>query len=446
MEIDELKEDEEPTKIEILKKDALITDWLDTLQANDASDKTIRNYLLGMQAYTECTGMTPTDLILEAEAEIRAGLLGRERSLKRNLVKFLTHLKDKGLAPMTVRTHMAGVKSFYKNLDISLPASLPKIGSRARTLEENKPIPTKDDIRAVLWVCDPLEQALVLVGASSGLSCEDIIKLTVGQFKKGYDPQTEITTLSLRRTKTRVDFITFLTPEASRAVNRYLEYRERTDEVDERRQPTLEKQHVYSDNDALFIGRHIPNTFLKTKNDDERLLKEKAVVQIYSNISKKAKKSTVKGNWNLIRSHKMRGFFNKILKSSGCDSFHVEYWMGHKSDGSKDGYFIGDTEYEKMIYEKYIAFLTIQKDINVSESPEFKRLLKDNEILASETARHVVNNAELQELRTQLEQTKEANEKFKEDFYKQMQEFAYSGINQQTWTFEGKKAKREPTE
>jgi hypothetical protein len=93
-----------------------------------------------------------------------------------------------------------------------------------------------------------------------------------------------------------------------------------------------------------------------------------------------------------------------------------------------------------------MAFLTIQKEVDVSESPEFQRLMKENQILASETARHVVNNSEIQELRTELEQTKEANEKFKEDCYKQMQEYAYSGVNQQTWTFENRKVKREPIE
>jgi hypothetical protein len=229
------------------------------------------------------------------------------------------------------------------------------------------------------------------------------VKLKVGQFKKGYNQQTEVTTLQLRRTKTKVDFITFLSPEASRAVWDYLGYRERTVNEGERRQPTLEKQHVYSDDDYLFIGRHIPDTFLKTRDDNERRLQEKGLVQIFSNISTKAKKSTIKGQWNLIRSHKMRGFFNTELKTRGCDSFHVEFWMGHKLDGSKAGYFLGNPEGERELYSQYIPYLTIQKEANVSESPEFQRLLKDNKILAAETARHVVDNSELQDLRTELE-------------------------------------------
>jgi hypothetical protein len=36
-------------KIDELRKDDFIIEWLDALEANEASDKTKRNYLLGMQ-------------------------------------------------------------------------------------------------------------------------------------------------------------------------------------------------------------------------------------------------------------------------------------------------------------------------------------------------------------------------------------------------------------
>ena len=67
-------------------------------------------------------------------------------------------------------------------------------------------------------MADPLEIAVVLVGLSSGLGSNEIINLKVGNFKDRYDSTTGITTLKLRRGKTKVDFITFLTPETSQAV------------------------------------------------------------------------------------------------------------------------------------------------------------------------------------------------------------------------------------
>ena len=82
--------------------------------------------------------------------------------------------------------------------------------------------------------------------------------------------------------------------------------------------------------------------------------------------------------------------------------------MGHKLDGSTAVYFLVKPEGERELYSQYIPHIAIQKEANVSESPEFQRLLKDNQILAAETARHVVNNSEIQNLRTELETAKQS--------------------------------------
>ena len=391
-------------KIDELMKDEFVIEWLDALTANDASDKTIRNYLAGLQFYTECLQKTPKELILETEAEFKAGLSPREQTLKKKIIKFLNYLQARKLAPMSIRNHMSGVKSFYKHYEIALPASLPKAGCRAETLEDNKPIPTKDDLRAVLKVCDPLERAILLVGASSGLPCEDIINLKVRNFKDGYESKTEITTMPLRRIKTKVDFITFLTPEASRAVWDYLESRDRTIKTgNEERQPVLDKQKVYSNEDYLFIGRHIPDSFLETRDDNERWFQDKGLVQLYYKLSEKAKKNTAKGRWNLIRSHIMRSYFDSVLKGNGCDSFHVEFWLGHKMDNTKSAYFRANPENEKELFKKYIPFLTIQKALDVSESPDFQRIKNENQALVAETVRNAVERQDITELKEQLE-------------------------------------------
>jgi len=68
------------------------------------------------------------------------------------------------------------VKSFYRLFDIEIPF-LPQSGNKARPLQENKDIPTKEHLQAVLKVCDLFEKALILVGASSGLSANKIRNL-----------------------------------------------------------------------------------------------------------------------------------------------------------------------------------------------------------------------------------------------------------------------------
>ncbi len=65
-------------KVKELKTDKIIKDWLSGIKA---ADDTRKMYLQSMQQFTEFTHKTPLQLIEEAETEIRAGLLMRERNI-----------------------------------------------------------------------------------------------------------------------------------------------------------------------------------------------------------------------------------------------------------------------------------------------------------------------------------------------------------------------------
>jgi hypothetical protein len=119
----------------------------------------------------------------------------------------------------------------------------------------------------------------------------------------------------------------------------------------------MEKQRIFSDNNYLFIGRKIPNEFLKTfhelncledgqnkkeldeKNDERRKLERDAFMKIYRVLSEKAHKNAPKSDWNLVRSHNVRKWFNSTLLNAGADSFHVEFFMGHTLDDTRAAYF-----------------------------------------------------------------------------------------------------------
>lgn len=165
---------------------------------------------------------SPDQLLAETKAEIKQGVLIEERSIFADVPRFRQFLKSKNLAPNTIRNYIMAAQSFYSYYNIQFPKQR-KLESTV--LESNIEIPTKSDIQTILKVCDPLEKAIVLVGVSSGLSMNEIINLKVGNFKDGYDPTTGITTLKLLKGKTKVDFITFLTPDTSQAVIDYLEFR-----------------------------------------------------------------------------------------------------------------------------------------------------------------------------------------------------------------------------
>jgi integrase len=408
-----------------LREDSTIVEWFDTIKP---SGNTIKGYLSAMQDYMEFTGKTPEELINEAEQEISAGVIPRKRSIKKYLNDFRKQLYDKELADKTIQKILSAIRSFYASYDIDIP-KLSKTEHTVAIKEENIAIPTKSDIQEVLKVCDPLEKALILVGVSSGLSTNEIIRLTVKQFKDGYDPETKITTLSLRRQKVKFDFVTFLSPEASTAVWDYLDYRNRkTKDSRQRRINQLEKQRVFSDSDFLFCRTNISKNFLTTKNEKQRQLTLAIMMKIYRTISEKAGKNTNNGNWNIIRSHNMRRYFNSVLRNNGCDSFHTEHFMGHKLVETQGSYFRPSPEKLREIYLKYVPFLTIQKEEDITVNPIFKKEVSYRQALESELARTSVENSELQDMRKELIEVRE----FEKIFLNEISELRESFENPKT--------------
>ncbi|WP_440947894.1 tyrosine-type recombinase/integrase [Methanosarcina sp. T3] len=391
-------------KLSELRQDTTVKRWLNNLKPKRNTELA---YLQALSAYTGYYNVTPYELIDEADKEEINQVRIRDRKIKDRLINFRSYLIDQGLADFTVRGRMAGIRSFYASFDIEIP-KLQGERRRARVKEENREIPTKEDLQAALKVCDPLEKALVLTGVSSGLSSVEIQNLTINDFKKGYDPETEITTLKLRRVKTGVEFTTFLSPEASKAILEYLDFRNRdVKAATPKRAQQIEKQKVVSDSGYLFILRQVESKYLDTHDEEIRKLSENAVQKMYRAISDKARKNTSEGAYNTIRSHNMRKYFNSALLNAGCDSFMVEYWMGHELDDTRAAYFRASPEKLRDIYKKYIPYLTVQKELDISESPEYQQIKNENMILQAETARHIVERSELQDLRKEMQELKE---------------------------------------
>src|SRR5690606_22944794 len=128
--------------------------------------------------------------------------------------------------------------------------------------------------------------------------------------------------------------------------------------------------------------------------------------------------------YNAVRSHTMRKYFNSALLNGGCDSFFVEYCMGHTLDDTRAAYFRGSPEKLKEIYEKYIPYLTIQKELNISESPEYIKIKSENEVLAREAVRATVEREEIQRMKADYDQKiEDLQKKITHELQMQMREF-----------------------
>ncbi|WP_406661322.1 site-specific integrase [Methanolobus sp. ZRKC3] len=382
--------------------DPIVQEWFETL---NLKQHTRDGYLQGMRFYTEYTGMSPSALLEEAESEIEAGLLMRKRKIKQKMLGFRQSLTDRKLAPKTIKEYLTGAKSFYQTFDIDIPKI--RNAHKVTTLEHNKKIPKKEDVQEALKYAHVRNKAIVLVGCSSGISNEGLTSLTVGDFEEGYDPETEITTLDLRRGKVGYDFVTFLTPEASRAVWDYIEWRNRSPALDVKNtEKWVAKHKIYGPDDHLFIKNEVPDRFLETVDDNDRKLLSEGIITMYQRLSAAAGKQTKKGHWNLIRAHNMRKVFNSTLLNAGADIFFVDYLMGHTLSETHSAYFRASPEKLRDTYAQYIPYLTIQKELDISESPEYQKIKNENQILQAETARHIVERSELATVKSELEEMK----------------------------------------
>ena len=103
----------------------------------------------------------------------------------------------------------------------------------------------------------------------------------------------------------------------------------------------------------------------------------------------------------------MRMYFNSAMLNAGCDSFHVQYFMGHTLDETQAAYFRGNPEKLKEMFAKYIPFVAIQSGPDISESPIFTQLKTENEDLKLMNKITMLERRaereELQELRAELE-------------------------------------------
>lgn len=383
-----------------LENDKYITKWFN---GNELEPRTRKNYILGMKHYTEYTGKSPIELIQDAEADIKSDKLPRDYSIKHYLIEFREQLKSTGISDNSVRTYLASIKSFYSFYDIPIP----NIASKRKKVQpssENLKIPSLDDVRVFLKHCDVREKAIVLVGLSSGLSANEIANLKISDFKNGYDKETKITTLTLRRGKTGVNFTTFLTPETSEAIWDYLTYRNRKIKFNDasRKNAALKKQFT-DDSNYLFIRQIIDSKFLENGNDELRHLNgSKSLGKIYHSINTRLGNKSTNNNRHLIRSHTMRKLFNTILKTKGCNNTMVECWMGHSLGPTDDAYFKPSVEEMVTTYSKYIPYLTVQKELDVSKSPEYQRVVEEKGKVEGELIKSVIERSEMQELKSKI--------------------------------------------
>jgi len=211
----------------------------------------------------------------------------------------------------TIYNYISSIKAIYYDNDIIIPRNLPTTLSKDEILnQEIEKLPELDDVKKLVTVADHRNRAIILLQLSSGLSSSDIrvlkyrdflqalqlpvtrkvnVESVIEELSNADDDEELIGWWHLKRYKTAVEFTTFNSPESTRAILDYLDWRMR------------ENRPITDNDDWLF-----------TTNRNEQL-KLSTITLFYKRLNVKAGFKKRQNKRHLITSHQLREMFSSSL-------------------------------------------------------------------------------------------------------------------------------------
>jgi len=314
------------------------------------SESTADTYVRRLDVFFKWLSQTPEQFLEGIESE--------EIDVVRTLNQFLDDLHERGRAPSTQAGHISAIKKLVEvNIDTTINwkrVELPKL----RPVEEDS-VPTKDVIRKVLLHADSKERAVALVAASSGMREGTLTKLSIRDLDLESEPDIGIVRVPADKSKGKVKYVTFFSPEAREALEAYLVTRD-----------TLGPE------DPVFATR-IGGFYSRPDKLARRWLTP----------LKKAGLDQTSRKWRDYRFHVLRKFFRTAMEYAGVSKSYRERMLGHAGDYLDSSYF--GPEFEKLCeqYRKAIPHLTVEEFVGeermksleeeLAETREAFKILKD---------------------------------------------------------------------
>jgi integrase len=230
-----------------------------------------------------------------------------QRDARNDIIMFRDSIQDK--APLTQQRQLATLTGYFKDNDIEFKKRfLKNLNGRKHDPLTNEKIPSHNDIRRICEYSPIHGKALILVLASSGMRIGEAIQLRE-QYIEHINDYVKIR-IPAQIAKNRSRRISFLTPEATSALQEWLAYRPQ-----------------YLIQSAERSSRH------KKQYETDRIFpfsQQNFTSHIWKNALKKAELLEYDENTDrmLIRPHGLRKFFRLIVGRHGRDE--AEALMGHQ--------------------------------------------------------------------------------------------------------------------
>lgn len=359
-------------KYQELKKDPLVKDFLRSRGIRKSTEKA---YLQRINKYCEFLGKTPTEFIDEAEEEQDNGIKKRKRKINSYIYDFVELLKSDNSSSNTIKSTVETVVSFYKQFDVDTP-SLRNLVKKQNENISFESLLNKDLIKQIVDQASVRDKAIVLIHFSSGMGASEVRHLTFRDFLIAVNEYVDINELDkqdvlkvamslknrddlvgtwkIKRFKTGMPYVTFSSPEATKAMINYFIDRYRTNKP------------IKSLDDVLIVNQYNQKISATGYNLIFARLNEKL------GLGKRSEKR------HSLTSHILRKMFTTILYRAGLDKLAIDWMLGHKIDPITEAYFKTNIVDLKSKYMNVLPHLTLEKvKIKRMESDEVKDIVRD---------------------------------------------------------------------
>jgi integrase len=294
-------------------------------------------------------------------------LIGDHKTIENQIIDFIFSLKNRGLSQRSVKTYFVAITHFYTMNDIVLNRK--KITKFINTDERKKSkneAYTSEQIHKLLDICDDRTKLIVLIFASTGIRLAALppLKLKHVLIHPPAEPYTYRFTIYEGYSE---EYITYCTPECTKAINAYLEYRQRCGEELKSDSPLIREQFDASDSFRVKNPKHI------TLNTISKTLRQKIIQAGLRNIDHASNMEGSKYRKDIPLIHGFRKFFNTALMNADVNLSFKELLMGH-SVKLDDVYYDKNSEKSrnKLLeeYSKAIDYLTINEENRLKKKVE----------------------------------------------------------------------------
>ena len=347
----------EPTQSTDFEKYTEVQTWLKTV-----SPSTRPNYLMALKKFCEFSGKNPHELIKIRDDEIRSPDPNSRTFIRDLVLDFRVYLEKEGYAPKTINTWDGAVRSFFSAVLGKAGMVNVKNYRNAQVSKRKDFVPTLEELKRLLDVCNLEEKFRILFLAQTGMRISDALKLKVGDVERELElgkVPLAIIYLPEKEKETVGERITFLASDGVEILKKYLEWRKKIGE------------NLTSES-PLFASRTHRGVKPLTQQEFSLMLK---------NIAKKAGFDG-NGKYGSLRAHCLRKFFVTQLTNHGVEDKIVNFFIGHKIPDVDRVYWFRRIEELRRIYaerQEHLNPLSQRREYDLNKLEDLKAKIQELE-------------------------------------------------------------------